>query len=366
VRPPTVDEKKIKEQRDSCFPSLTQDRPVRCLVIDELGFPMPTGIISIGSHVPDHVVGNDKIAEWAGVSEEWIHERTGIRERRYARTGTATSDLAVHAVRQIFAECDGAAELTDALILATCTPDVPQPATAAIVQGKLGLRAVPAFDVNAVCSGFLYGMAVADGLRSALPEAEHILVVGADMFSTIMDRTDRSTVSLFGDAAGAVLLGPVPEGYGLLAMRMISDGALHHLVGVPAGGTALPLDRAALRSGQHFLKMDGRAIRQYVHSTLPKVVNQVLDDAGLGLGSVDRFIFHQANTRLLESFADIAGIDRKRMPLTAPHLGNTAGASIPVTLCAADRDRPLERGENLLLASIGGGMSAAAALVRWY
>ncbi|MGW3567681.1 3-oxoacyl-ACP synthase III family protein [Streptomyces sp. NPDC000941] len=328
--------------------------------------PMPTGIISIGSHIPDHVVGNDQIAEWAGVSEEWIHERTGILERRYASTGTATSDLAVHAVRQIFSECDGAAELIDALILATCTPDVPQPATAAIVQHKLGLRVMPAFDVNAVCSGFLYGMAVADGLRSASPDTEHVLVVGADMFSTIMDRTDRSTVSLFGDGAGAVLLGPVPEGYGLLAMRTISDGALHHLVGVPAGGTALPLDRAALQSGQNFLKMDGRAIRQYVHTTLPKIVDQVLDDAGLDLGGIDRFIFHQANPRLLESFADMTGIDRKRMPLTAPHLGNTAGASIPVTLCAADRDRPLERGENLLLASIGGGMNAAAALVRWY
>lgn len=327
---------------------------------------MPTGIISIGSHVPDHVVGNDKIAEWTGVSEEWIHERTGILERRYARTGTATSDLAVHAVRQVFSEREGAAELTDALILATCTPDVPQPATAAIVQGKLGLRVMPAFDVNAVCSGFLYGMALADGLRSASSDTDHVLVVGADMFSTIMDRTDRSTVSLFGDGAGAVLLGPVPEGYGLLAMRMISDGALHHLVGVPAGGTALPLDGAALQSGQHFLKMDGRAIRQYVQTTLPKVVGQVLDDAGLSLGGIDRFIFHQANARLLESFADMTGIDRKRMPLTAPRLGNTAGASIPVTLCAADRDRPLERGENLLLASIGGGMNAAAALVRWY
>lgn len=327
---------------------------------------MPTGIISIGSHLPEHIIGNDRIAEWAGVSEEWIHERTGIRERRYARPGTATSDLAAHAARQLFSRHDGSAELTDALIVATCTPDVPQPATAAIVQHKLGLRAVPAFDINAVCSGFLYGLAVADGLRAALPDTEHVLVVGADMFSTIVDRTDRTTVSLFGDGAGAVLLGPVPEGYGLLAARTVSDGALHHLVGVPAGGTAVPLDRAARESGRHFLKMDGRAIRQYVHTTLPKVVHQVLDDAGLSLADVDRFIFHQANTRLLESFADTAGIDRERMPLTAPRLGNTAGASIPVTLCAADRDRPLERGENLLLAAIGGGMTAAAALVRWY
>ncbi|MEO3809067.1 ketoacyl-ACP synthase III [Sphaerisporangium sp. B11E5] len=327
---------------------------------------MSTGILGVGGFVPDRVIGNDTIAAWAGVPQEWVLERTGIHERRYAGPGTATSDLAVRAVRQIFAARPGTAELVDALVLATCTPDVPQPATAAIVQSKLGLRTVPAFDVNAVCSGFLYGMAVAHGLRTALPDIDHVLVVGADIFSSIMNRADRRTVSLFGDGAGAVLMGPVPDGYGLLAIRMITDGELHHLVGVPAGGTALPLDRHAREAGGHLLRMDGRAIAAYVRTTLPKLMEHVLADAGLRLEDVDRFVFHQANPRLLRSIADDTGIDPGRMTLTAPAVGNTAGGSIPVTLSATARERPLRTGEHLLFASVGGGMNAAAALVRWH
>jgi 3-oxoacyl-[acyl-carrier-protein] synthase-3 len=209
-------------------------------------------------------------------------------------------------------------------------------------------------------------MAVADGLRSTVPDIDHVLVIGADMFSSIMDRGDRRTVSLFGDGAGAVLLGPVPEGYGLLAVRMITEGELHRLVGVAAGGTALPLDQKARESKRHLFHMDGRAIRQYVQATLPKLVDQVLDDAGLCTADIDRFVFHQANTRILEAFADDAGIERDRMVLTAPFFGNTAAGSIPLTLRATARDRPLRRGEHLLLASVGGGMTAAAALQRWH
>jgi 3-oxoacyl-(acyl-carrier-protein) synthase III len=327
---------------------------------------MPTGIISIGGHVPDRIIGNDTVAQWAGVSKEWIVERTGIHERRYADSGTATSDLAVRAVKEILAENPAAADLTDALILATSTPDVSQPATAAIVHGKLGLRPIPAFDVSAVCSGFLYAMTVADGLRSTVPGTDHVLVIGADMFSTLMDRADRRTVSLFGDGAGAVLLGPVPDGYGMLAVRMITEGQLHGLVGIAAGGTALPLDEKARESKQHLLHMDGRAIRQYVQTTMPKIVNQVLDDAGLCPADIDRFVFHQANARILEAFADDAGIERSRMVMTAPFFGNTAAGSIPLTLRATALDRPLRRGEHILMASIGGGMTAAAAVMRWH
>lgn len=327
---------------------------------------MPTGIIGLGSYVPDRVVGNDTVAEWAGVTPQWITERTGIESRRYADEHTATSDLAVRAAARLLAEHPDAARRIGAVVLATCTPDVPQPSTAAIVQHKLGLASVPSFDLNAVCCGFLYGLAVADGLRSGITRFEYTLLVGADKFSTIIDRTDRRTVSLFGDGAGAVLLGPVPAGYGLLAVRMVTDGDLHHLVGVRAGGSALPLDEQARAAGHHLLHMDGRSIRKYIDETLPRVVDQVLDEAGLGLADISRFVFHQANTRILEAYAEAAGIDRRRMAMTAPRWGNTAGGSIPVTLHATAGERPMERGEHLLMASIGGGMTAAAAIVRWY
>jgi 3-oxoacyl-(acyl-carrier-protein) synthase III len=327
---------------------------------------MPVGILSIGSRVPDHVVTNRDISAWADTTEEWVAERTGVMERRYAEPGTATSDLALPAARQAL---DGlgpeARERLGALVVATCTPDVPQPSTAAILQHKLGLRTIPAFDVNAVCSGFLYGLTIAEGLLATRFRDGYVLLVGADMFSTIMDRADRRTVSLFGDGAGAVVLGQVPEGYGIQAVRLVTDGEFHHYVGVEAGGSRTPLDERARAVGEHLFRMDGRAVRDYALAILDKLAAEVLGDCGLRLDEVDRFVFHQANTRLLETFVALAGIDPARVVYTAPQFGNTAAASIPLTLHAADRERPLQRGERLLLASVGGGMTAGAALLTW-
>ncbi|MHA6761712.1 3-oxoacyl-ACP synthase III family protein [Streptacidiphilus sp. PAMC 29251] len=328
---------------------------------------MPVGILSIGSAVPDRVITNQQISAWSGAGEEWITERTGVLERRYAEPGTATSDLALPAAR---AALDGVgpevAEGLSALIVATCTPDVPQPSTAAILQHKLGLHSIPSFDVNAVCSGFLFGLTVAEGLLGTRHLGGYVLLVGADKFSSIMDPTDRRTVSLFGDGAGAVVLGEVPEGYGIRATNLVTDGESHHLVGVEAGGTRTALDARARTAGEHLFRMDGRAVRDYAMSTLHKLVGRTLEDAAVDLADVDRFIFHQANTRLLEAFAAEAGIDPAKIQMTAPSLGNTAAASVPLTLHAAHRARPLERGERLLLASVGGGMTAGATLLTWY
>jgi 3-oxoacyl-(acyl-carrier-protein) synthase III len=328
---------------------------------------MPVGILSIGSHVPDRIVTNRDISEWAGVTEEWVEQRTGVLERRYAETGSATSDLAVPAAREALdAVGPEARERIAALVVATCTPDVPQPATAAIVQHKLGLASLPAFDINAVCSGFLYGLTVAEGLLSSRYRGAYVLLVGADMFSSIMNRSDRRTVSLFGDGAGAVVLGEVPEGYGVQAVRLVADGEFHHYVGVRAGGTRMPLDEEARAAGDHLFHMDGRSVREYALTTLHKLTEETLGECGLGADQVDRFVFHQANTRLLEAFVAEAAIDPERVVYTAPHLGNTAAASIPLTLHAAHRARPLQRGERVLLASVGGGMTAGAALLTWY
>ncbi|OON82578.1 3-oxoacyl-ACP synthase III family protein [Streptomyces tsukubensis] len=327
---------------------------------------MPMGILRVGAHVPTDVIDNARIAEWTGAPAEWVTERTGILERRYAGADTTTSSLAAHAVRQILDESQDSAERIRGLIVATCTPDVPQPATAAILQDRLGLRDVMAFDVNAVCSGFLYGLTLAEGLLNGMDRQDQLLLVGADKFSTIMDRADRRTVSLFGDGAGAVLLGHVPDGYGVLASRLVSNGELHHYVGVEAGGTRAPLDEAAHTAGDHLLRMDGRAVKEYAISTMRKLIEQVLDETGLAVQDIDRFVFHQANTRLLEFFASDLGIPPDRVPLTAPRWGNTAGASIPLTLRASLDERPVERGGHVLFAAVGGGMTAAATILRWY
>lgn len=326
------------------------------------------GITAIGAHVPPQIVDNNQIGEWTGVSPERISERTGIGTRRYARPGTVTSDLAAAAVRDLFAGQPQAREQVDVIVLATSTPDQPQPATAAILQHKLGLSPVPAFDINAVCSGFVYAFAVTVGLldpdRGGLGRSG--LVVGADMYSTIVDRADYRTVSLFGDGGGAVLLSPVPDGYGVLATRLATHGEYWPLVEVAAGGTREPADERARAAGRQLFRMDGRAVRDYAAHHVPKVVTETLSEAGLAAGDLDRVVVHQGNTRLVEMLARELDVDLTRVPLTAPRFGNTGAASIPITLHAANAQRPFERGERVLLAAVGGGMTVGATVLVWY
>jgi 3-oxoacyl-(acyl-carrier-protein) synthase III len=330
---------------------------------------MGHGILGLGGHVPPVVIDNAQIAEWAGVEQSWIVERTGILERRYREPGTATSDLALEAAREALAARPDAVERLGLIIVGTSTPDQPQPSTGAILQNKLGLSGIPAFDVNAVCSGFMYALSVADSMLSARLSGQggdYALVVGADIYSGMMNRADRRTVGLFGDGAGAVLLGPVPEGYGVLSWRLVTHGEHRDLVEVPAGGTAKPLDAEAREAGEHLFHMKGRPVRDYALSTLPKVIGEALDSAGLRLEEIDRLILHQANTRLVEDCARELRVDPARVPLTAPYLGNTAAASIPLTLHLENKRRPFQRGERLVLAGVGGGMTAGAVVVRWY
>lgn len=330
---------------------------------------MALGLLGLGGHVPPVVVANAQVAEWAGVDENWIVERTGILERRYREPGTATSDLALNAAREALAVRPGAADRLGLIIVGTSTPDQPQPSTGAILQDKLGLSGFPAFDVNAVCSGFLYALAVAESMMSARLSGqggEYALVVGADVYSSLMDPADRRTVSLFGDGAGAVLLGSVPEGYGVLDWRLVTHGEYRDLVEVTAGGTRRPLDAQAREAGEHLFRMKGRPVREYAMRTLPKVIGEALDSAGLRLEDVDRLILHQANTRMVEECYRELGVDPSRVPLTAPRFGNTAAASIPLTLRTEHERRPFRRGELLVLAGVGGGMTAGAVVVRWY
>jgi 3-oxoacyl-[acyl-carrier-protein] synthase-3 len=332
---------------------------------------MPVGLIGSGCFVPPTVIPNSTIAEWSGAEPEWIAERTGVETRHYITPGTATSDLAVEAARSALtgADRDGLDDNGQSLgliVVATSTPDQPQPSTAAIVQHKLGLTEVPAFDVNAVCCGFIYALAVAEAMLSTRLSGQRGLVIGADIYSTLMDRSDRRTVSLFGDGAGAVLLGPVPDGYGVNAIQLATHGEHRDYVEVVAGGTRRPADDAARQAGEHLFRMQGRPVRDYALRTLPKVIGAALDQAGLALHDIDRFVFHQANTRLVQACARELGLSADRVPLTAPQFGNTAAASIPMALHTEHRRRPFRRGDRLVLAGVGGGMTAGAIVLTWY
>lgn len=328
---------------------------------------MDIGITGLGAYVPTTVIDNATISGWTGASEAWIEERTGVCERRYADLQETTSDLALEAaLRALAQDPDFAAEDLELIVVGTSTPDQPQPSTAAILQDKMGLHGMPAFDLNAVCSSFMYALSVAHSWLASHSPDGHALVVGADRYSTIMDRADRRTVTLFGDGAGAVLLGPVPDSFGVRASRLAAHGEHRELVEVVAGGTREPLDVQALAAKRHLFRMDGRAVKEYALRSIADVVAGVLDDAGLEADEISHYVFHQGNPRLVEAFRDELDLDPARVPIVAGLYGNTAASSIPLTLATLDRDQLLTSGQHVLMAAIGGGMTAGAAVVTWY
>lgn len=330
---------------------------------------MATGIIGIGSWAPPNIVTNYQIQQWTGAQVELIRERTGIEERRYAPDSMATSDLAFEAVKEMLERGGVSLEGVRAVIVATSTPDHPQPATASILCAKLGLEGIPAFDIAAACSGFVYAITVGHALLSSHHEMDCVLVVGADSYSKVMNRGDYRTVSIFGDAAGAVIIGRVPFRFGILASCLTGQGRGWGDVMVGAGGSRAPATTERIARGEHFFRMSGRKVREYAMQALPEVIGRTLEKAGISAGMVDRFIVHQANVRLIEALRRQLGIDdgdERRCPTTATYFGNTAAASIPFTLDVSQRAHAFQRGERVILAAVGGGYSAGAVLLNWY
>jgi 3-oxoacyl-[acyl-carrier-protein] synthase-3 len=328
---------------------------------------MDIGVTGIGAYVPETVIDNAKISRWTGATETWIVERTGISERRYAGPDETTSDLALQACLHVLAQHPQVeAQDLELIVVGTSTPDQPQPSTAAILQDKLGLRAMPAFDLNAVCTSFLYGLSVAHSWLAHRRPDGHALVVGADRYSTLMNRSDRRTVALFGDGAAAMLLGPVPDGFGVRASRLAAHGEYRELVEVIAGGTREPIDVTAVDAERHLFRMNGRAVKEYALKNIAAVVSAVLEEARLDVNEISHFVFHQGNARLVEAIRDELSLDPDRVPVVAGKYGNTAASSIPLTLAVLDRAQRLRRGQHVLLAGIGGGMTAGAAVVTWY
>lgn len=317
--------------------------------------------LGCGSYLPERVLTNAELAKKVDTSDKWIVERTGIRQRHIAADGQYTSDLAIEAAQKALDASGVSATDIDLIVLATATPDDTFPATAAKVQAAIGLTTGAAFDVQAVCSGFVYAMAIADNFVKA-GQAERVLVIGAETFSRILDWTDRTTCVLFGDGAGAVVLeaheGPVDKGQrGVLSTHLHSDGRYRDMLYVDGGPSTT--------GTTGHLRMKGKEVFRHAVTNLSSVVHETLEKNKLSASDIDWIIPHQANERIINGTAKKLGIPSERVVLTVGDHGNTSAASVPLALDVAVDDGRVKEGDLLLLEAMGGGFTWGSCLLRW-
>ncbi len=314
-------------------------------------------IIGTGSYLPEKVLTNRDIEQTVDTSDEWIVARTGIRERHVAADGQLASDLALEAASRALAAAGISATDLGLIVVATTTPDMVFPGTACILQAKLGAPGVPAFDVQAVCSGFVYALATAD-LYVKSGQCRFALVVGAEVYSHILDWSDRGTCVLFGDGAGAVVLGASDEP-GLICSRLHADGRYTDTLAVPGqvcgGGVR----------GKPFVTMEGSVVFKFAVKVLAEVAHEVAEAGGVRLENLDWLIPHQANVRIIEATAKKLGMPMSRVVVTVDRHANTSAASIPLALDEAVRDGRIRKGHLVLLEAVGGGFTWGACLLRW-
>ncbi len=318
-----------------------------------------------GKYLPQRIMPNAELAELVDTSDEWIRSRTGIRERRIAAPDETTCTLAVHAARAALEGAQVRPEDLDLIIVATCTPDYANmPATASLVQDALGASRAGAFDLNAVCSGFLYGLAV--GSQFILSGVhQSVLVIGADVFTRILDWQDRSTCVLFGDGAGAVVLQPTHQPGGLLSFVLGSDGAGACSLYVPAGGSRVPASAETVAERGHYVKMLGREVFRFATRVVPDSVLQAVAQAGLTTDDIDLFIPHQANVRIIDATARRLKLRPSTVFSNVERYGNTSAASIPVALCEAIETDRVQPGSTVVLSGFGAGLSWGTAVWKW-
>jgi len=318
-----------------------------------------------GKYLPDRVMPNSELAELVDTSDEWIRARTGIGERRIAAPEETTCTLAVHAARSALQQAGVEPEELDLVIVATCTPDYSNmPATASLVQHALGAPRAGAFDLNAVCSGFLYGLAT--GSQFILNGAyRSVLVIGAEVFTRILDWQDRSTCVLFGDGAGAVVLQPTDQPGGLLSFVLGSDGAGACSLFVPAGGSRQPASAETVAERAHYVKMQGRDVFRFATRVLPESVTQALEAAKLSTEDMDLLIPHQANTRIIDAAVRRLKLSESIVFSNVERYGNTSAASIPVALCEAIEAGLVQAGSTIVMSGFGAGLSWGTAVWKW-
>jgi 3-oxoacyl-[acyl-carrier-protein] synthase-3 len=320
-------------------------------------------IAGLGSVLPDRVVPNEFFESLVQTSDEWIRERTGIRERRFAAEGEVTSDLAAEASRRALETSGMSAEQLDLIVCSTLTPDTPIPATAVWVQRKLGVT-TPAFDVNAACAGFSYAFSTGAAFIES-GQAESVLVIGAEVLSRVMNFTDRTTCVLFGDGAGAVVLRPSASP-GVIGSVLGSDGSAAEILIIPAGGTAKPASHETVDAREHTIWMpNGREVFKRAVVEMANACRQLLEKSGFVPDDVAVLIPHQANARIMVAVAERLGIGPDRAVVDVETVGNTSAASIPIALDRAWRAGRVREGDLVLLTSFGAGLSWGANLIRW-
>lgn len=327
-------------------------------------FPIPAAITGTGSYLPERVLTNAELEKMVDTSDEWIRTRTGIAERRIAGEKEVTSDMAAAAARKALDSAGVAADDVDAILMATCTPDMLLANSACAVQQKIGARKAFCLDLGAACSGFLYGMEVARGLiGSGLYRT--VLVIGAEKMSCVVDWQDRSTCVLFGDGAGAAVVQPAREGHGILASSMGSDGSLGDLLNIPGGGSAAPASLETVQNRLHYVKMGGNQVFRHAVTCMSDAGQKVLQKAGLSLSDVAWVVPHQANMRIVHAIAERAEMPMEKFVTNLQRVGNLSAASIPVALDEAVRDGRVRAGNVVLFVAFGGGFTWGAMAIRW-
>jgi len=321
-------------------------------------------ISQVAHYAPEQVVTNDDLAQIMDTSDEWIRTRTGIVERRFASKDQATSDLACEAALKAIESAKISKEDIDMIILATVTPDYIAQGAACIVQNKLGLKGIPCFDLNAACTGFIYGLEVANSLvKSGL--YKNVLVIGAETLSRIIDMQNRNTCVLFGDGAAAAIVGQVEEGYGFLGLSIGAEGEDDMILKVPAGGSKKPNDEETIKNRENFVVMKGQDVFKFAVSTLPKVTLDALEKAQIEVADLSWVFPHQANSRIIEAAAKRMKFPIERFYMNLSRYGNTSSASVGIALGEALEKGLVKKGDNVALTGFGGGLTYGSAIIKW-
>ncbi|MFC4775431.1 beta-ketoacyl-ACP synthase III [Paenibacillus sp. GCM10023252] len=324
----------------------------------------PVGIIGSGKYVPERILTNQELEQMVETNDEWIVTRTGIRERRIAAPEQATSDLALKASLDAVAAAGITVEDIDLIIVATITPDMYFPSTACLLQEKLGAKRAAAFDLSAACSGFIYGLATASSMIAS-GMYKHVLVVGAECLSRITDYTDRNTCILFGDGAGAVVLGQVAEGRGFQSFQLGADGAGGELLKVCGGGSKVPASAESVEAKQHFIHMAGNDVFKFAVRIMGSAAEEALHKAGKTKEEIDLLVPHQANIRIIQSALHRLDLPEEKCMVNLDKYGNVSAASIPIALAEAVEQGRVKEGDCLVLVGFGGGLTWGASVLIW-
>ncbi len=325
--------------------------------------PVNAVITAVGGYVPDYVLTNEELSEIVDTTDEWISTRVGIKERRILKgDGKGSSDMAREAVNQLLKKSGTSPDEVDLLICATTTPDHVFPATANIISDKCDIRNAHSFDINAGCSGFLYALDTASKFVET-GSRKKVVVVGADKMSSITDYTDRTTCVLFGDGAGAVLLEPTEENYGVIDSKLCSDGFGRVYLHQKAGGSVKPPSHETIDNREHFIFQDGPHVFKHAVSKMADVAVEVMDRNEISADNLDWLVPHQANMRIIEGTANRMGINREQVMINIQRYGNTTAATLP--LCLWEWEEQLRKGNNLILAAFGAGFTWGALYLKW-